>query len=230
MILDGYTEVFTCDEMTVIYRPTTHRTRRELLKLLRSVPATFGLRSILCPAVCSRIVSWDWRENPTPAVLLSIRDWHTPLFTKLSGTVLGVGTAQTERADAVNLAMGVRLRLLYPETEKLSCSDCQEWWCDPLSGEFVKLRGERIARGNAPLLCSTRDGCPVGTPAKQRRLSPKNKLAYEHYLECQATGNFPDDCIVRKNAKIIRSVTERVELECSLKRSTRTTLARPSKR
>lgn len=229
-IFDGYTEVYQCEEMTVVYRPLTHRVRRETYTLLRSVPAMYGLRSILCPVVSSRIVSWDWREPASSTVLLSIRDYHPLLFESLSRTVLGVGTARTEQDHAVNLAMGVRLRLLYPETAKLSCEDCQKWWVDPLDGEYVKVGGKCLARGSAPLLCQTQDGCPAGIPTRQRRLTPRNKLAYEHYLECAATGSFPDDCLVAKNAKIIRSAIDRVERECSWKNSTKKTLVRPSKR
>lgn len=229
MIWDGYHEVFQCEEMTVVYRPLTHRMRREMYGLLRSVPATFGLRSILCPAVSSRIVHWDWREPPSSTVLSSIREWHQPLFESLSRTVLGVGTARTERRNAANLAMGVRLERLYPNTARLSCEDCQKWWVDPLSGEYVEVGKGRLERGTAPLLCNTKDGCPAGKPGQQRRLSPRNKLAYQHYLECEATGNFPDDCIVAKNAKIIKSAIERVERECSFRNSTRVMPVRPSR-
>jgi hypothetical protein len=215
MIFDGYTRVLTCDEMTVLYRPLTHRTRREIFTLLGAVPATYGLPQIFCSTVASRIVQWDWREAPSVQVLMNIRDYHLPLFENLCKTVMGTGTSRTEQADAVNLAMGVRLKLLYPETAKLSCDECQKWWIDPLSGEYVMWGGKKTKRDTQFLLCNTRDGCPAGRPDQQRRLSPKNKLAYEHYLECEATGRFPDDCIVSKNAKIIRSAIERVKQECS---------------
>jgi hypothetical protein len=35
-------------------------------------------------------------------------------------------------------------------------------------------------------------------------LSDINRDAYRHYRECRATGNFPDDPIVRRNAALIR--------------------------
>ena len=42
-------------------------------------------------------------------------------------------------------------------------------------------------------------------------LLPCNELAYEHYRECRAVGEFPDDPIVRRNAVIIRSVEDEIE-------------------
>ena len=32
--------------------------------------------------------------------------------------------------------------------------------------------------------------------------------AYIHYLECKAVGNFPDDPIVRRNARLIQQVVD----------------------
>ncbi len=46
-------------------------------------------------------------------------------------------------------------------------------------------------------------GCPKGTPEEPRSLSRKNQAAYWHYLQCSATGCFPDDPIVRQNAALI---------------------------
>lgn len=34
--------------------------------------------------------------------------------------------------------------------------------------------------------------------------------AYVHYLECRATGTFPDDPLVRRNAAAIRAVEDSV--------------------
>jgi hypothetical protein len=43
-------------------------------------------------------------------------------------------------------------------------------------------------------------------PATAVELSAKNWRAYQHYLECAAVGQFPDDAIVRRNAAIIRRI------------------------
>jgi hypothetical protein len=34
----------------------------------------------------------------------------------------------------------------------------------------------------------------------------KNEQALDHYLRCRATGRFPDDPLVARNAAIIRSI------------------------
>lgn len=52
--------------------------------------------------------------------------------------------------------------------------------------------------------------CHKGTPEDQKGLSKKNLLAYQHYIECKATGDFPKDAIVRKNAGIIRIIEDSV--------------------
>ncbi len=54
-------------------------------------------------------------------------------------------------------------------------------------------------------------GCAKGTPENQKSLSPKNQRAYQHYLECKAVGQFPDNPLVRKHAGIIRMVEDAVD-------------------
>ena len=39
-------------------------------------------------------------------------------------------------------------------------------------------------------------------------MKPHNWRAYNHYLECKATGCWPDDWIVRRNAALILAVEE----------------------
>ena len=43
----------------------------------------------------------------------------------------------------------------------------------------------------------------MGTPDNRRALSRKNQQAWEHYLECSAVGDFPEDGVVRRNAGLI---------------------------
>ena len=40
--------------------------------------------------------------------------------------------------------------------------------------------------------------------ARAVELSPENRRAWEHYLECRAVESWPEDPIVRRNAAIIR--------------------------
>lgn len=59
-----------------------------------------------------------------------------------------------------------------------------------------------------PPPCRTNQGCPKGTPENSKELSNKNRLAYDHYLQCKAIGKFPDDAIVYRNAGIIRRIED----------------------
>lgn len=43
--------------------------------------------------------------------------------------------------------------------------------------------------------------------------SERSLLTYQHYLECRAVGHFPDDPIVRRNARIIRQAMDGWEQE-----------------
>jgi len=54
-------------------------------------------------------------------------------------------------------------------------------------------------------------GCPKGTPENPLALSAANLAAWRHYRECRATGRFPDDPLVRRNAAIICEVEEAIE-------------------
>ncbi len=71
-------------------------------------------------------------------------------------------------------------------------------------GKFVLL--ERNA--STPPECQTREGCPKGTPDKQRSLTAQNAEAYEHYKRCRAVGRFPEDPIVEANAATIREIED----------------------
>jgi hypothetical protein len=54
-------------------------------------------------------------------------------------------------------------------------------------------------------------GCPRGTPESPLELSTANQVAWRHDRECRATGQFPDDPLVRRNAAIIREVEDAFE-------------------
>lgn len=49
------------------------------------------------------------------------------------------------------------------------------------------------------------------TPLTAEDLSEKNWQAYQHYQECKAVGEFPDDDIVRRNAAIIARAEKAVD-------------------
>ena len=62
-----------------------------------------------------------------------------------------------------------------------------------------------------PAPCRTDKGCPKGTPENQRSLTYENEQCYDHYRECRAVNQFPDDPVVRRNAAAIRDVEDIVE-------------------
>ncbi len=59
-----------------------------------------------------------------------------------------------------------------------------------------------------PPMCRRSEGCPKGTPEKPKTMNEANELCYEHYRECKAVGQFPDDPVVRRNAAQIAEVLE----------------------
>lgn len=112
----------------------------------------------------------------------------------------------------------MRLELLHPGYAALSCDDCARWL--HTDGGFdrdtsARGRGKRRPRPpGQPTPCWDCPKIPRDAPRRERRhaeeMSPKNRLAYRHYRECAATGHWPDDAIVRRNAAAIRGVIDGV--------------------
>lgn len=113
----------------------------------------------------------------------------------------------------------MRLILLHTDVSGRSCADCVKYlYNDRGPGKF----GERLERKGKPIqrprgVVTPCMWCPKiapgdpATPAFAQELSEKNLLAYAHYLECSAVGDFPNDPIVRRNAAIIRAAIESAE-------------------
>ena len=108
------------------------------------------------------------------------------------------------------------MALYHPEVP--SCRDCQKWMYDRDWRRIEKwrrtdegLKRLPIARSPGhPLPCGTcpKSGPQDGRPHPEKELSWRNQRCFLHYLECKATGSFPDDPIVRRNAGLIRSVED----------------------
>jgi hypothetical protein len=113
-----------------------------------------------------------------------------------------VGSQDKQDLDELNLRSGMRLLTLYPSTAGITCESCQKFWMDPIDGTYAKRDGVRLERPEGSLLCEV-GTCPAGDPNANRRLNRKNLMAYRHYLECYAVGDFPEDPIVRNNARLI---------------------------
>lgn len=95
-----------------------------------------------------------------------------------------------------------------PHLASVTCSQCREWWYDPLTGETLKSKG----RTGEPLLrpepkqvmCETSLGCRKGHWKDPIEVSQRSRDAIEHYKDCLAFGKFPDDPVVMHNAKLIK--------------------------
>jgi len=84
---------------------------------------------------------------------------------------------------------------------------------DEKTGKRQEFRGEPVKRpkGTFPPCGYGPGKCPKGSPKAGRELTEKNWLAWMHYQECNATGQFPGDEIVRRNAAVIRGVLDEIE-------------------
>lgn len=101
--------------------------------------------------------------------------------------------------------------MLHPKVAFRDCNHCLQWQYDEEKGEVKWKHGKPLPRLSKPPCMLPQMGCPKGHIDQQRGLSEKNMRAWSHYLECSATGQFPDDSIVRRNAGIIHSVETAVE-------------------
>jgi hypothetical protein len=127
--------------------------------------------------------------------------------------------ARERRRRHKKLAEGVRLVILHPEVAYRDCTDCEAFVYDEKTGKKLERQGKPVPRPRgtkAP--CRLREnGCPKGTPENSRTLTDDNWQAYQHYSECRAVGQFPDDPIVRRNAAIIREAADSAERELALR-------------
>jgi hypothetical protein len=106
------------------------------------------------------------------------------------------------------------LVLDHPEVSYRDCELCQKVIFEESGRMAVYPRtGEPIKRppGNKAPCRYGANNCPKGTPEAKRSLTPQNEQVYAHYLECKATGHWPDDEIVRRHAGLIRRIEESVE-------------------
>lgn len=88
---------------------------------------------------------------------------------------------------------------------------------DPKTGRFILGRNKQPElrlldvgkECHAP--CRNDRGCPKGTPEKPNTLNAANQQCYDHYRECRAVGQFPDDPVVKRNAAIIRGIMDEID-------------------
>ena len=99
---------------------------------------------------------------------------------------------------------------LHPEVAGRDCADRLVNHYDK-DGKPTFRHGKRLKRppGTAP--CRTNTGCPKGTPENNTTLTLQNTLAVLHYETCKATGRFPDDAIVARNAMLLSRIDREAE-------------------
>lgn len=110
----------------------------------------------------------------------------------------------------------MRLLKLHPEVATRDCQHCLKFLYDA-EGHPVERRGGtpetplyRERDELSPADCRTAKGCPKGTAESPVELNDRNWRCLEHHRECQAVGRFPDDDIVKRNARIIQAVDDEV--------------------
>jgi hypothetical protein len=110
----------------------------------------------------------------------------------------------------------VRLLLLHPELP--SCQECQTKVYDPTNGWRPAERGGKpcLREPGTPTPCGVCPKIPRGQqphPSNAIELTDAHYRAFVHYQRCKATGRFPADRIVERNAGILRTVEEQVARE-----------------
>lgn len=99
--------------------------------------------------------------------------------------------------------------IVHPLVAYRDCSSCRKWMYSEKTGEIEKKNQRDVPRGNSLPPCELPSvGCKKGHYNNQKVLSDRNYQAYRHYQECKAIGDFPDDSVVRMNARIISQTIE----------------------
>lgn len=96
----------------------------------------------------------------------------------------------------------------YADIASRDCKHCWKYVYNEKTGKPEKRHGKLIRRPKGTTPPCMRGLCKKGSPDQFKTLLPHNVLAYEHYQECKATGRFPDDPVVRRNARLIKMVED----------------------
>jgi len=112
----------------------------------------------------------------------------------------------------------VYLAITHPTVAFRDCGDCLRYQYDERTGKRETNRDgtpkKRVGKPPCKYVVDTRTNetrCPKGTPEDDCSLTDQNLQAWLHYQECRAVGQFPDDPIVRQNARIIQSVEDQLD-------------------
>lgn len=203
MILDGYTQHETIGgvdgEVTLSFRPLL-RHERDYWKNVLLVQGEQRLYWLLC-----QMVEWWSRGEVSEAAMEAARRESPRMFVQVWRKVCGVGQAAEETEEAKRVKASARLLVQWPHLWGGDvCGYCRKWWYDPIGNTTERMTdGSRAGRCGA-LLCETREGCPRGSWKSPVQVPDRHVMAYRHWRECRVSG-FPDDGIVRRNARIFES-------------------------
>jgi hypothetical protein len=109
------------------------------------------------------------------------------------------------------------LLVRHPKIAAMDCRLCEKYIVNDLWDFEIGRDGhleERLQDCGPSFLAACRDprrGCPKGSPEQPKTLSPANQICFEHFKECSAVGQFPDDSVVKRNAAAIREVLDSVK-------------------
>lgn len=95
-----------------------------------------------------------------------------------------------------------------------SCDDCRRWVYNDEWKRSERAGIPTRRRENNPPPCYRCPKIPPGeepTWANAAELKGDLRRAWLHYLECRATGRFPDDPLVGLHARVIRGVYDAVD-------------------
>ena len=206
MTLDGFNECAEVNGEMFVYRPFTRHDRKAIAQQLLALPGRMA-EKLERQLVASRIVCSEWG--------CLVKDLSDDLYREVLEITFGVGRDEQEVQDETNLADGVYLEVRYPWLAKTSCKSCKHWWWNPLTGELARQEGDPLRRPEDQQLMCEVGRCPKGHWQNPIELSPKNRLAYEHWKTCSA---LPDDPIVNRNARIIQESTDRARADADAAR------------
>lgn len=206
MILDGYTQHGRIEGYGFSYRPALYDEQLEVMRMLAAYPddETLVMANAVSRHVIFKATVWLGSSGASLEYLFHVcMGWLSP-------DEGGDWAKDREARDAKNLMQGVYLELTNPRYANRSCEHCKLWYYNEETGLPILRGGEKQPRDGVTL-CQTPAGCPKGTPENPKSLSPKNRLAWNHFRGCAATGTFPDDPIVQRNARLIRKAMAQAE-------------------
>ena len=218
MINDGYTRKTTITDRhgvkrAVLYRPSPKNERVQYRWLVSGLCDNVA-ESVSDDWLAKHLVAWDWSTSCGSGEVRHLRMTDFGSFASVSNAIQGLVAddsgekwSDVEQSLADNLREGLRLEIENPRLARRDCGDCKKYWYAESGLVILNSDKSKMLR-DGPTACETKAGCPKGTPENQRTLMRCNLWARLHFDGCVATGNFPDDAIVTKNARIIRSVLE----------------------